>query len=134
MQHGLLALITIFVFLVPPSQYPDSRNVKNVVFWHVTPSVSFLRSVRRLLVTTKVVPSSPNLVTLMTEALRSSETFVLTRVTRRNIPENSIPLRHRPRNLNCYIALTGWTVLQRNNVSPVKYELGFLCPRRRYSS
>jgi hypothetical protein len=40
-----------------------------------------LRSVCRLLVTASVVPSSPILVTLM-EALRSSETSVLTRATR----------------------------------------------------
>jgi hypothetical protein len=37
----------------------------------------FLRSVRRLLVTANVVPSSPILVTLMKKALRSSETPVL---------------------------------------------------------
>jgi hypothetical protein len=43
----------------------------------------FLRSVRRLLVTASVVPSSQILVTLMKEALSSSETFVLTRATRR---------------------------------------------------
>jgi hypothetical protein len=34
-----------------------------------------------LLVTANVVPGSPNLVTLMKEALRSSETSVLTRGT-----------------------------------------------------
>jgi hypothetical protein len=60
--------------------------MKNGVFWDVTPCVSckdrrfggtyvykiFLRSVRRLLVTASVVPSSPILVTLMKEVLSSS--------------------------------------------------------------
>jgi hypothetical protein len=52
------------------------NTMKNGVLWDVTPcgSCKNRRSVRRLLVAVSVVPSSPIHVTIMKEALGSSET------------------------------------------------------------
>jgi hypothetical protein len=101
-------------------------TMKNAVFWGIMPCCTcnkrrfegtyhlhhqgVLRSLFQLLVTANVVPNSPILVTLITEALRSSEISVRTRVTRRSIAEDGILRSHRLESLKSYIALTGWTL------------------------
>jgi thiazole synthase ThiGH ThiG subunit len=70
--------------------------MKNGVFWDVT-----LRSVRRLLVTASVVPSSPILITLKKEALSSSETSVLTIAIRRHSSTNIHP--YSPKSYFCLL-------------------------------
>jgi hypothetical protein len=64
----------------------------------------------QLPVTANDIPSLPILVTLMMEALRSSETSVVTRATRRKIPEDAILHHHCRKNIKSYVALTGWTL------------------------
>jgi hypothetical protein len=109
---------------------PSSK--KNAVFWDVTPCGYcksqrfggtyrlhrqgkknrrvFLRRGLRSLVTATVVPSSIILSTLMAEAIRFSETSVVTRATQRNNSEDGILHNHRRENLKSYIALIGWAL------------------------
>jgi hypothetical protein len=44
------------------------------------------------------------------------------------IPEDDILHSHRREHLKSYIALTGWTLWWRRNMSPVRYELGVYIP------
>jgi hypothetical protein len=67
------------------------------------------RDVLRLLVTANILSSSI-IVTLTMEDIRSSETSVLTRATRRHNPEDGIFHSHRHENLKFCIALTGWAL------------------------
>jgi hypothetical protein len=59
------------------------------------------------------------------EAISSSETWVLKRVTRRHIHEDGSLRIHRHENLKYFIALKGWYQQRRRNLSPVRYELDF---------
>jgi hypothetical protein len=56
----------------------------------VTSNIVVLRSVLQLLFTANVATNSPIFVTLIMKAKCSSETLLLTRATRRNIPEGDI--------------------------------------------
>jgi hypothetical protein len=101
----------------PGTLRPVARVRANVSEEH---SVSFIRitriselattlavtSNRRTLVTDSVFPSSPILVTLMMEALNFTETSVLPRATRRNIPEDVISHSRRREKLKSEIGFT----------------------------
>jgi hypothetical protein len=87
--------------------------LKNGAFWNVTPcgscknrgSEKLSASIIRV---TRI--GEPILVTLMMEALSFSETSVLTRAIRRNIPEHGILHSYPRKTLKSYIALTDWTL------------------------
>jgi hypothetical protein len=84
-SSGMLCRVALVITYVS-EELSDSIRVTRIGVLGTTLAVT---SNRR---TGSVVPSSRILVTLMKEALSSSETSVLTRATRRNIPEDAILL------------------------------------------
>jgi hypothetical protein len=91
---------------------------------HIASTIVFLHSLIWLLVTACVVPSSPILVTLMKEALRSAKTSGLTWATRRNIPEDTILHSHRRKNLKSCIKFAYLVTDGRSE--EILYETGIL--------
>jgi hypothetical protein len=71
----------------------------------------FLRQILRFLVTANV-PNYLIVLTLMMEAIRSSEESVFTSAIWRHIPEHGILHSYRRGNLKSYIALTVWAVAE----------------------
>jgi hypothetical protein len=81
-------------------------TMKNAVFWTVTPCSSC---------------KSRRFGELSASIIRVTSHNQL-HLRRRNLHS------HRLQNLKSYINLTGWSLLRRGNVYPVRYELGFYIP------
>jgi hypothetical protein len=74
-SHGMLSRVAL---------------VRTDVSEELSASIFRVSRICELGITTNIVPSSPKLVTLVMEALSSSEMSLLTKATRCNIPEDAI--------------------------------------------
>jgi hypothetical protein len=106
---GMLCRVALVRIDVSGECIPSIVRVTGISYLGKTLAVISNRSTLRrnttslpLLGTAKVVPSSPILVTLMIEAIHSSETSVLTRAAQRNIPDDDIFHNHRREILRPY--------------------------------
>jgi hypothetical protein len=88
-------LLHVALVRIDVSEELSTSVIRVTRIYELGTTLAVISSVHRLLVTASVVPSSPILVTLMTDALSSSETSILTRATWRNTPEDDILHSHR---------------------------------------
>jgi hypothetical protein len=86
---GMLRHVALVKIDVSEESIASIIRVTSIGDLETTLAVTSNRSMQRVLVA-NVVPSSPILVTMMIEAIHSSEPSVLTRATRRNIPKDGI--------------------------------------------
>jgi hypothetical protein len=82
-QEGIASIIRVISIFKLGTTLPVTSNRSTLTFLH-----SVLRSLVNA--NANVVPSSQILITVLMEAIRTSETSVLTRATRRTIPEDGI--------------------------------------------
>jgi hypothetical protein len=93
MSNNIFRLLQLFFFVTVLISNNNKEYQLRMAFSGMLRHVALVRT------DTNIFPSSPILVTLMKEALSSSETSVLTRATRRNIPEDAILHSHCRENL-----------------------------------